>query len=521
MKDRVISFFSKNTLPKIVLIALAVRLIAVFFAPGYMMHDDHFLTVEPASSWAVGENFNDWLPTLENKRTGPEPISFLYPGILMVCFKAMHSIGIHDPMHQMLFIRLLHAVYALLTVVLVFRITAKWSNVQNATVAALLMAGLAIMPNYSVRNLVEMVCMPPFMAGFWWLICAQDKVNNTKRELLHTGYFWAAAVIFGLAVGLRFQLGLAVAVTGVVLFFQNGWRTFFAFGAVSLLCFSLTQIDDILLWGGKPFQHLLGYFAYNKEHALHYPGSPFTYLSFVGLFILPPVSLFLVFGYFRVARRYLLLALPILAFLLFHLVYPNRQERFILPALPAVLVLGVIGWNEYVKQSAFWVRNTRLLHGCYVFFVVINTIGLFTLATVFSKKARVEAMYYLYQAGDYKNHVLEYSHQDGGAMLPQHYSGQWTKFYYWNNKTRIEDVVAKMPEAERLFQNRDMPKPIPNYYLFYDGDRLQERIARLDTLVGPLHYCTTIESGWFDELLHRLNDKNSLERIHIYKVHTP
>lgn len=54
MKDRVISFFSKNTLPKIVLIALAVRLIAVLFAPGYMMHDDHFLTVEPASSWAVG-----------------------------------------------------------------------------------------------------------------------------------------------------------------------------------------------------------------------------------------------------------------------------------------------------------------------------------------------------------------------------------------------------------------------------------------------------------------------------------
>jgi hypothetical protein len=521
MTERFFSFFEQNGLTKIILIALAFRLVAVVGSPGYLMHDDHFLTVEPASSWAVGHNFNEWLPTAENKRLSPEPISFLYPGTLMLGFKGLHAIGIHDPVQQMVVMRLLHALYSLLTIVLVFRITAHWSSHRNAVVAGLLMATLLIMPTYSVRSLVELVCMPPLLAGYWWIIRAQAVVGNAKKELLHTRYFWAAAAIMGLAVGVRYQLGLAVAITGLVLLFQNGWRSFMAFGATSLMVFSLTQIDDILLWGGKPFQHLMGYFAYNKEHALHYPGSPFTYLSFIGFFILPPVSLFLLFGAFRSGRKHMLLALPILAFLIFHIIYPNRQERFILPALPAVIILGVIGWSDFVQQSKFWLRNQKLLRGCYLFFVVLNLIGGIGLSVMYTKRERVEAMSYLYRAGDCRNYVLEYTHKEGGAMLPQHFSGIWTKFYYWNNKTNVEEVVAKMPATEELFANREMTKPVPNYYLFYDGANLEQRIERINTLVGPLEYCNTIEPGWLDQLLHKLNKRNTIERIHIYKVQKP
>ena len=516
-----LGYFDTNPLIKIMLLALAVRLVAVFCAPGYMMHDDHFLTVEPASSWAVGQNFNDWIPTAENKRKSPEPISFLYPGALMGVFKVMHSIGIHDPYDQMTIMRFLHALYSLLTVWLVFKITEKWSNRNNAIQAALLMAFLAILPNFSVRNLVELVCMPPLMAGYWWLIVAHERAGNQKTELLNQSRFWMASAIMGLAVGIRFQLGLAIALTGVILFFQNGWRTFLAFGVTSFFVFFCTQLDDMLLWGGKPFQHLFGYFAYNKEHALHYPGSPFTYLSFIFLFVLPPVSLFLLRGYIVVWRRYILLSLPMLAFIVFHLFYPNRQERFILPALPAFIILGVIGWNLFVQKSAYWTKHPVLLKRLYIVFVVLNSLGLIVLATTFSKQARVLSMSYLYEQGDCRNYVLEFTHQEGGAMMPQHYAGIWTKFYYWNNKTNVEQVIAKFPEIEKLFNARAMPKPVPNYYLFYDGANLSDRVQRVSELVDGLTYCTTIESGWFDKLLHTLNDKNTIEKIHIYRVAQP
>src|SRR5690606_32539629 len=126
----------------------------------------------------------------------------------------------------------------------------------------------------------------------------------------------------------------------------------------------------------EPFQHLKGYFQYNTEHRNDYPGSPYAYLSFIGIFILPPASLFLVFGFFRKWRKYLIITLPVLGFVLFHVLYPNRQERFILPALPFVVMLGVIGWNEFVEKSSFWQNRKSLLRGCWKFFWTLKTIAM-------------------------------------------------------------------------------------------------------------------------------------------------
>jgi hypothetical protein len=61
------------------------------------------------------------------------------------------------------------------------------------------------------------------------------------------------------------------------------------------------------------------------------------------------------------------------------------------------------------------------------------------------------------------------------------------------------------------------PKPIPNYILFYNDENIEERIQHVQEF-AQLEYCTTIEPGWFDKLLHSLNDKNSLEKVRIYKM---
>jgi hypothetical protein len=208
---------------------------------------------------------------------------------------------------------------------------------------------------------------------------------------------------------------------------------------------------------------------------------------------------------------------PMWAFLVFHIIYPNRQERFIFPALPLFLILGTIGWNTTMRESSFWIKQIKWVRALWILFWTINTIGLIVLSTTFSKKARVQSMEYLYNRGDCKNYVLEYTHQEGGAMLPQHYSSVWTKFYYWNDKTNVEKVIADFDKTEGSFGSRKMKKPKPNYYLFYDGVNLEERIRRVQDCGVQLAYLTTIESGWFDALLHRLNPKNTLERIHIYQ----
>jgi hypothetical protein len=516
--NQIKSYIANNPLRSVLIIALLARLLAVFFAKGFMMHDDHFLTVEPSASWAAGFNFNNWMPGIGNDNTAPEPISFFYLGFLFLIFKGLHLLGIDNPEVQMHFMRGIHALYSLLTIVLAYRITEMLSNKKNAFQVGLLLALIGMLPNFAVRNLVEMVCMPPLLAGFYWIIKKSDYANTGRVDALPFKWLVISAFVMGLAVGVRYQTGLLVALTGVMLWRLGAFKNVIVFGAVSFAAFFLTQIDDVLLWGGKPFQHLFGYFGYNTKNAFNYPGSPFAYLSFVGYFILPPVSLFLVFGFFKQWKKHLLIVLPITGFLLFHIVYPNKQERFILPALPFIVSLGVIGWNEFVARSNFWANRVGLLKASWIFFWTVNTAMMLVLCFTYSKKSRVESMEYLYQQGDCINFIQEATSSQGGSQIPQYYSGCWSSYYSFGPSINVEQAVLDFPGNEAKYLGTVHPKPVPNYILFYHDENLEARVSRMKIIYPTLEFKTKIEVGWFDELLHGLNPINTKEEIFIYKI---
>jgi hypothetical protein len=429
----------------------------------------------------------------------------------------------------MLIIRIIHAFYSLLTIYFAFRITEILSTRKNAITVGLLLAFIAILPNFSVRNLVEIVCMPPLLGGMFLLLKylpLNDRTilgielqapSGAQVQVSNLRYLILAAFIMGLAVGFRYQTGLLVALVGVVIALQNSLRSFIVFGAVSFLAFFLTQLDDVILWGGEPFQHLRGYFEYNKKNALNYPSSPWAYFSFISVFILPPVSLFLTAGFLVSWRKYAIIVLPTLGFLLFHFLYPNKQERFILPALPFFIIAGVIGWNSIAEK---W-KNTRWHKLSFTTFWVLNTTAMLTFCFTYSKKSRVEAMNYLYEAGDCNNFILEFTHSEGGAMMPQFYSNQWTTYYYFRKGDPVEGILRNAEHEAIMSSDAIMPRSLPNYILFYDDDLLEERISKMKRYYPTLSYRTTIESGWFDELLHSLNPKNSFEKIHIYSIGKP
>ena len=62
-------------------IALVPRLVAAFFSQGYFAHDDHFLVIEAASSWADGFDYNNWLPWNQGPDPRPTGHSFFYVGL--------------------------------------------------------------------------------------------------------------------------------------------------------------------------------------------------------------------------------------------------------------------------------------------------------------------------------------------------------------------------------------------------------------------------------------------------------
>lgn len=94
---------------------LILRLIAAQFSTGYMMHDDHFMVVEAASSWIDGEDYNNWLPWNQSGVPAAKPANFTYVGSQFLVFSALEWMGIDNPGSQMLWIRLLHGLFGCLT----------------------------------------------------------------------------------------------------------------------------------------------------------------------------------------------------------------------------------------------------------------------------------------------------------------------------------------------------------------------------------------------------------------------
>lgn len=494
-----ILFRQQYPLRLVLFIALAARMLSVVFSQGYLMIDDHFLVIEAAGSWIDGEDYNNWLPWNKNDGDLPSVVNFTYVGSQYLILSALKFVGFDDPKAMMYIVRLIHALYSLLIVYLGFRIAEYLADKKTAFTVGMLLALFAFMPIFSVRNLVEMVCIPPLMWSTLVLIKGEKIV---KTALI-------AGIGIGIATGIRYQCGIYGIGLGLVLLFQKDWLKGFITGLSAIFWFALTQLPDVFLWG-EPFVQLRTYIDYNSTHAGDYPEGPwYQYgLTILG-FLIPPLSLALVFGSILAVRKYALLIVPSLLFLVFHSIYPNKQERFIIPVFIFMIVAGTICWFQWQQQSTWWQNRQLLNRKLWKVFWTLNMIGFAVVSFSYVKKSRVEAMYYLYNQPNYSNFIAVYV--DSAAQPPQFYSGKWEK-YYW-----FVPGETKLKEQHDDICSRIEYQAFPNFVLFY-GQNIDRIADQFKAEYPSLTYQTTVDPGLFDRLLHYLNPKNTLETVHIYSI---
>jgi hypothetical protein len=498
-----IEFFKKNwnekPLATILWIAFLLRLPAILFSKGFGWHDDHFLVVEAAQAWADGTDYNHWLPG--SGGTQPDGHSFLYSGIHFFIFKVMNWINLHDPQTKMYIIRLMHALLSLLIVIYGYKIVRKLSNEFSAKVTGLLLAAYWFMPFLSVRNLVEYVTIPFLMWGCWKII-ANEKKSAWK--------FFMAGFILGIAVSFRFQSAIVVAGIALALLIQQQWKTFLLIVAGSIVSFCIVQIPaDYIIWK-KPFAEFAEYIRYNIANSHSYGKNAwYSYTALILGMLIPPLSFLLFFGFLRTWKKHLLLFLPTFLFLVFHSYFPNKQERFILTIVPFIILLGVIGWNEFYDRSAFWKRNKKLLNGFVWFAVVLNFILLPFVSTMYSKRSRVESMVYLSRFPKFTTIILEDRRHDSAKLLPQFYLGYWISEGEVSQANPIQWVEKNWKDAR--IENQ------PRFVLFSEDYDLEKRVSDMKQIFPNLVYETTIEPGFIDDLLFRMNPKNANQTIYIYR----
>ncbi len=493
-----------NEEPLIIIMGLAIlfRLLAAVFARGWGMLDDHYLIIEAPQSWIFGHDYNAWLPGSRGN-TGPSGHNFFYPGLHYVLFTFMKWVNFNDPQEKMLVVRLLHGAFSLITVFYGYRIVETMDGKKPARLAGLLLAITFFMPWTSVRNLAESTCIPFVMLGFWQLL-------RPCRNPATFGVAFLAGILFGLAADIRYQLILFPAGVAVQMIFQRRWKETAGIITGVICSFLVIQsVIDIINWG-YPFAEFVGYIRVNITDRNSYFILPwYNYFLTVGGIMLPPVSLLLFYGFFRGWKRYMTLFFPAALFFAFHSYFPNKQERFILPFIPFFIMVGVMGYYRYVVPSPFWTRKKAWLRGSWIFFWVINLLLLTGLTFMYSKRAQVEAMYYLYRYPYVNNMILE-DEEANVPLLPLFYTGKWPGYpEKIPGETSIYQRVAAIAAGPRFYH--------PQFFLFYGEKELDRRVLVAQKSFPQLVYETTIEPGFVDKIMHRLNPVNKAKNIYIYR----
>jgi hypothetical protein len=486
-------FWQEHPLASIILLALIPRLVAVIFSKGYGMHDDHFGPIE--QPFMIMNDISYWIT-----RTTPHGHSIVYPSIHYILFRGFEAIGILDPQAKMYIVRFLHALYSLLIVSFGYKIAEVLSNRETAKKAGLVLALFWAFPFLSVRNLIEMVCIPPLMAGFYYALISK---NNAIRNAFIAG-LW-----FGLAFVFRYQTLSITGTLGLVFLFRKEFKQVGLLAAGFLVtAIGIQGSADIFAWG-YPFASFREYMLYNATHGNDYTTGPWYNYSLLvlGAFI-PPMSFFLLFGFFRNWRRTLLILLPVMVFFISHSLFPNKQERFIFPVIPIILTLSIVGWERFVKESAFWSRHRIALKSLWIWFWVLNFILLISFSTYYSKKSRVEAMYALY--GKQITGIVMVGGTLGITLPPMFYTGVYpVPIYLMNNDEQLTQIKATLDTVHIL----------PNYAVFFGLEDIDYRVRHIEASLGlKLKFEKRIEASFLDDVFYRLNPRNNKNQtIYVFK----
>ena len=495
------NYWDEQPLSVILILAILFRILAVFFAKGWGMFDDHFIVIESSGSWTAGHDYNDWLPG-SKFNTGPTGHNLFYPGLHFLLFTLLNWLGLSDPQVKMFVVRLIHSGLSLLTVYLGYRIAETLEGKKAARLAGLLLAVLWFMPWMSVRNLVEMVCVPFVFLGYWMIIRKQAAAMPFWNWFL-------AGLFFGLAFNIRPQTVFFPFGIGLIILLQKKWKELAALTLGSVISVTIIQGGiDFFIWG-RPFAELLAYANVCITERNDYISLPwYNYFLTISGLLIPPVSLFLLFGFIRYWKKYLIIFLPVLFFFVFHSYFPNKQERFILPMIPLFIVFGSMGWQGFTEKSKFWIQNKRLMSVCWSFFWVINTVLLLVFSVTYSKKARVEAMLYLSRYPDIGTMTVLDADNDP-ELMPKFYLNQWPRIY---------SESSHDPSTDSILRLASKPTSIPpGFILFTSEKNIRPMVEKTRNFFPFIVYETTIHPGNIDRFIHWLNPVNKNRRIFIYR----
>lgn len=501
MKRTLAYFFSGEGkwLRRVLLAAAVVRLIAAIFSEGYIMSDDHFLAVEPVSSWVQGENYHNWYPNAYNETDHAQPFSYVYYFLNFIILKFCTIIGIANPFVQAFVLRLVHTALSLWGVYLFVKLAERLiSSVTWRMYAIWFWVFGGVVAVFSVHQLVETACIPFVLLAYLYVL------KYFERERI--GALIIAALAFSVSVGMRYQLVFFPLTLGFYLLWKRKWSGAVLFGIFFTLGFALTQIDNLLFWHKPIYQHLLDYQAYNATHFADYPSNVFSYLALITYYIFPVVTVVFVLslwrgkgalqGVLQVSSKGASQVVPILigtiVFIGFHLLFPNRQERFLLPAVPFVLLFMIRRISKHYpceapsaepspseRPSALPTLLASRINITMRWSIYLSAIYTVSYSFYIPKSKYLEASHALYERGDFQNVVIDNWKGEESVWLPMHYVGKFVHPFSMTNKKSLDQLKQQITH-QPFYDSKRLPAPAPNYLIIWGKEESYSRARQYE-----------------------------------------
>ena len=324
MKEKLFFFSLKHPLLYILSLAVIVRLLALIFTDGSITASTEFNYYHIPETWMI----NPWVVYIA---------------------------------------RLIFGAFSLLIITLSYRITKIIADKTTALEIATFGALLWCMPYASVHSIPSVVVLPFLLYGTLLVLKQHHLLDNDETEKFHRTTFIIAGFVLGLGFAVCYlSLIYYIGILLTLLILKN-WKGALMTLIGYLVAVGLTQTVVDLIVFHKPFVAMTALF----NEPMFETFFPMWAEFFLLLVMVPPMSLLLLFGFFRVFRKYILLVIPTLIIILCSLF--TYDFDILLMAIPTYIIAGYVGWKEFYKNSAFWTKNKWLVLTCYILFALLNT----------------------------------------------------------------------------------------------------------------------------------------------------
>ena len=457
-----------------------------------MAHDDHFETIEIANSWQHDGMF---LPDGTLRWEGKPDIgvmrSAVYNLFLLGLMKVTAALGVEHLDTHMYFNRFVHALLSLLPVIFGYRYLKEETDERTATVGGALLAAHFLMPFLAVRNLPEMVAADFLFPSLYFASSSMKRQSDSEAVL--------AGVLAGVAFMIRMQVLMALVVVPIAMVIRRRvWR--------QALVFTLAFLGMVVLQGlidtqthGKFLGSFTNYIIGNLGAAPTIPGPWYRYLLLILGILIPPFSLVFIGSIcqWRLIRNHLVMWAPLVAFVIGHSLITNKQERFIIPVFPIIVVLGCVGLYYLVQRNGWFVRWRKLRVGLWVWFAAINLIALVPFTLNYGHRGAVEPLVYLSRQPDADKVLFDCTERR--MFIP---------YSYWQyDRSDAVVVNSSLEFYQAIADGRLLQFSPPRYVVVFSDGKLAEHRQLLETNLGRYAVAHHGNPSLIDVVLNKLNPK--------------